>query len=72
MHKHTKSSDHRGCCGGITECVLLFSDTCCIFDAYVYHCMGDWGTLFLPKEVPILFKKSIPDNIEDLIESTKQ
>lgn len=69
MYKHEETSDN-GCCGGTTERVLLFSGDSCVFDAYVYHCMGNHGTLYLPKEVPELLVKAIPDNLEELIEST--
>ena len=69
ISKHEETDSH-GCTGGKTEYLRLYKGEFCSFDGYVYHCVGDWGTLNLPKEVSELICDTIPEGVKSLIEST--
>ncbi|MBQ8066057.1 MAG: hypothetical protein IJ200_10435 [Prevotella sp.] len=68
--KHDKV-DAGGCSGGTTESIRVCNDKECFFDAYVYHCEGAKGTLYLPAGVSDMFLQQIPEDVNSLIESTK-
>ena len=63
--------DNGGCSGGTTESIRLYNNKECFFDAYVYHCEGSSGTLYLPAGVSDMFLQQIPEDVDSLIQSTK-
>ena len=69
IYKH-KDIDSGGCSGGTTEYIRLYNQDTKIFDAYVYHCSGECGNLYLPAGTADMFCKQIPDDVQMLIEST--
>jgi hypothetical protein len=70
IKKHKKIDS--ACCGGTSETLRLYKGDETIFDAYVYHCSGESGTLFLPDGTADLFRNQIPENVDSLINSTMQ
>lgn len=70
IKKHKKKDS--ACSGGTSETLRLYKGDDLIFDAYVYHCSGESGTLFLPNGTADLIKSQIPENVESLINSTMQ
>ncbi len=71
IKKH-KEKDSGGCSGGTTETIRLYKGDTLFFDAYVYHCSGESGTLFLPTGTAGLIRGQIPESVDSLIKSTKQ
>ena len=71
IKKH-KEKYSNGCSGGTTEAIRLYKNNATLFDAYVYHCSGDNGTLFLPDGTADLIRSQIPESVESLIDSTLQ
>lgn len=69
IYRH-KEKDSGGCTGGTSESIRLFNGTDSLFDAYVYHCDGENGTLHLPEGVSDLFTDQIPENVYLLIQGT--
>ena len=69
IYKH-KEKNSMGCTGGTSESIRLFNGTDSLFDAYVYHCDGENGTLHLPEGVSDLFTDQIPENVYLLIQGT--
>lgn len=67
--KH-KEKDSGACCGGTTESIRLYKENSKIFDAYVYHCDGESGNLYLPTGTTEMFHEQIPEDIQILIDST--
>ena len=67
--KH-KEKDSGGCSGGTTETLRLYKGDEMLFDAYVYHCSGESGTLSLPAGTADLIRSQIPESVRTLIEST--
>ena len=65
-----KETDSGGCCGGTTEYIRLYQEDAKIFDAYVYHCSGNYGNLSLPAGTADLFSEQIPEDVQTLIDST--
>ena len=58
------------CDGGTSETIRLYKDDVKYFDAYVYHCSGDQGTLVIPAGTAALICRQLPENVDSLIEST--
>ena len=71
MKKHLMKGED-GCTGGTTESVSLYKPQEKFFDAYVYHCSGDSGDLYMPAGTTELFTGLIPGGIEELIKSTRK
>ncbi|MBP5338672.1 MAG: hypothetical protein J6Z14_05125 [Prevotella sp.] len=71
IKKHDET-DSGGCCGGTTETLRLYSADAIVFDAYVYHCSGKYGTLFLPDGTADFIRSQIPESVDSLINSTFQ
>ena len=71
IKKH-KEKDSGGCSGGTSETIRLYKGDVQFFDAYVYHCSGESGTLFLPKGTAELIRSQIPESVDSLINSTMQ
>jgi len=69
ISKH-EDIDSGGCCGGTTEYIRLYKQNTKIFDAYVYHCSGERGNLYLPAGTADMFCKQIPEDVQILIDST--
>ena len=69
IYKH-KEKDSGGCTGGTSELLRLFNGGENLFDAYVYHCDGENGTLHLPEGTTDLIIKQIPEDVNLLIEGT--
>ena len=65
--KTHKEKDSGGCSGGTSESLRLYKDDVKILDAYVYHCSGESGTLFLPKGTADLIRSQIPESVDSLI-----
>lgn len=68
IKKHKKKDS--ACCGGTSETLRLYKDEVMSFDAYVYHCSGESGTLFLPAGTADFIRGQIPESIRSLVEST--
>lgn len=68
--KKRKEKENRPCDGGTTETLRLYKGDIKYFDAYVYYCSGESGTLFLPNEAADLIRSQIPESVTSLIEST--
>ena len=66
-HKEKKGD---GCTGGTSETLRLYKAGEKCFDAYVYHCSDDSGTLFLPNDAADYIRKQIPESMDSLINST--
>ena len=58
--KKRKMKDDEGCAGGRTESIRLYKQQEKFFDAYVYHCAGESGDLYLPAGTSSLFTSLIP------------
>lgn len=69
ISKHKEKEDN-GCCGGTTEYIRLYKGDDKLFDAYVYHCSGDFGDLSMPDGTADWFKEQIPEDVSSMIEST--
>lgn len=69
IRKHTEK-DSDGCSGGTSEAIRLYKDDEIVFDAYVYHCSGESGTLLLPNGTADLIRSQIPESVDSLINST--
>ena len=65
-----KETDSGGCCGGTTESIRLYQEDTKTFDAYVYHCSGNYGNLSLPDGIEDMFREQIPEDVQILIDST--
>jgi hypothetical protein len=59
--------DSYGCSGGTTETVRLYKGDAMFFDAYVYHCSGESGTLFMPGGTADVIRNQIPESVDSLI-----
>ena len=70
IYKHAEIIDY-GCSGGTSEYLRLYDGNNCYFDGYVYHCAGESGDLYLPASTADLFEEQIPENVADLINSTR-
>ena len=70
IKKHKKKDS--ACSGGTSETLRLYKGDDVIFDAYVYHCSGESGTLFLPDGTADLIRSQIPESIDSFINSTMQ
>ena len=70
--KTHKEKDSGGCSGGTSETLRLYKGNVKFFDAYVYHCSGENGTLFLPNGTADLIRSQIPESLDSLINSTIQ
>lgn len=70
--KTHKKKDSGGCSGGTSETLRLYKGDEKFFDAYVYHCSGKSGTLFLPDGTADLIRSQIPEHVDTLINSTMQ
>ena len=68
--KTHKEKDSDGCSGGTSETLRLYKADVRCFDAYVYHCSGESGTLFLPDDAADLIREQIPESLDSLINST--
>ena len=71
IKKH-KEKDSNGCSGGTSETIRLYKGDVAFFDAYIYHCSGENGTLFLPDGTADLIREQIPERVDSLIDSTMQ
>ena len=69
--KKLKKKDS-ACSGGTSETLRQYKGDDVIFDAYVYHCSGESGTLFLPDGTADLIRSQIPESIDSFINSTMQ
>jgi hypothetical protein len=69
IKKH-KEKDSGGCSGGTSESIRLYKGDAMFFDAYVYHCSGESGTLFLPDGTADFILSQIPESVDSLINST--
>ena len=58
------------CDGGTSETLRLYNKDVKFFDAYVYHCSGESGTLTLPAGTARFICSQIPENVDSLINST--
>lgn len=58
------------CDGGTSETLRLFKGGDKYFDAYVYHCDGESGTLHMPDGATRLILNQLPENIDSLVSST--
>ena len=70
ISKHKEKSSY-GCTGGQTESISLYKGNKIFFDAYVYHCSGESGTLVMPDKATDLIRDQIPESVDSLIFSTK-
>ena len=69
IKKRRKKKDDP-CDGGTTETIRLYKEDVKYFDAYVYHCDGENGTLFLTRETTLFICNQIPEDLDSLINST--
>lgn len=69
IKKHKKKDS--ACSGGTSETIRLYKGEEKVFDAYVYHCSGKSGTLFLPDGTADFIRNQIPESVDSLIDSTK-
>ena len=60
------------CDGGTSETLRLFKGADKYFDAYVYHCDGESGTLHMPDGATRLILSQLPESIDSLVSSTMQ
>ncbi len=67
--KH-KAEEASPCDGGTSETIRLYKGEELLFDAYVYHCSGESGTLIMPDGTADLIRSQIPENVDSLINST--
>lgn len=68
--KKQKEKKSNACTGGTSETLRLYNTQAAYFDAYVYHCDGETGTLLMPREATQLICNQIPENLDSLINST--
>lgn len=66
-HKEKKSDP---CDGGTSETIRMYNADEMFFNAYVYHCSGESGTLVIPYGTSAFIHSQLPENVDSLIEST--
>ena len=69
IKKH-KNVDNGPCDGGTSETLRLYKGEELVFNAYVYHCSGESGTLHIPYGAADFIRSQIPENVDSLINST--
>ena len=69
IKKHKKKNDDP-CDGGTSETLRVYNKDVNVFDAYVYHCSGEQGTLTMPAGTTRFILNQIPENVEELVNST--
>ena len=69
IKKH-KMKKQDPCDGGTSETIRLYNKDVNVFNAFVSHCSGESGTLTLPAGTARFIMNQIPEDVDQLIEST--
>ena len=68
--KKRKEKKSDPCDGGTSETIRMYNADEMFFNAYVYHCSGESGTLVIPYGTSAFIHSQLPENVDSLIEST--